>query len=408
MLQINSERLRADFEELATFGVTVDGGVNRPTFSQAHLAARAWFQRQIWAGGLEFRVDGAANHSAFLACGPIGAPSLLLGSHLDSVPNGGRFDGALGVMCALEVLRTLRENHVSLSMNMEAIDFTDEEGTLHGLLGSSALAGQLAPTNLQGSRNGRAAFEASLKQAGVTEDGILGAARSPETLGGYLEVHIEQGRRLEKAHRDIGIVTALVGSISYRLTFLGRADHAGTASMQDRRDAAQGASAFALAAREILLRDFPNCVANVGNMVFAPGVFNIVPASVAVALEFRAPSDRELSELESALLARAQSEANRFDLQINTERLGVYAPTPMSDKAQRVFTEACETLGLSHMPLVSGALHDAQSLAAVCPVGMIFIPSVEGASHSAREFSHWHDCVNGANVLLQAAMLFAA
>ncbi len=403
-LRINAERFRADFEALAEIGATGDGGVHRPALDEAHLAARAWFREQAAAAGLTFRTDGAGNHAAFLPCGPEGAATLLLGSHLDSVPHGGRFDGALGVLAALEALRVVKEAGVALPVHLEAIDFTDEEGTLVGMLGSAALAGVLGAEALRDPRGGRAALEAGLARAGLTEAGLLAARRDPALLAGYLELHIEQGTRLVEAGAEIGIVTGIAGINSYRLTFTGRADHAGTTPMADRRDAALGASAFALAVREIVTRDFPECVANVGDMRFAPGAFNIVPARVALALEFRAPEAEAFQRLEAALLERARVEATRFGLGLEIEWLGKCDPAPMSERAQRAFAEAADALGLRHIALATGAGHDAQSLAGVCPVGMIFVPSVDGASHSPREFTRWEDCVNGANVLLQAAM----
>ena len=406
-LRINPDRLRSDFEALAEIGSTGDGGVHRPSFSDAHLAARAWFREQIAKAGLECRVDGAGNHSAILGCGPVDAPTLLLGSHLDSVPYGGRFDGALGVVSALEALRVVNEAHLDLAMNLEAIDFTDEESTLVGLTGSAAISGKLKAGDLQNPRGGRAALEAGLARAGLTDESMLSAARPPESLGGYLEVHIEQGKRLEKSGIKIGIVTTIVGICWYRLTFIGRADHAGTTAMSDRLDPAQGASAFTLAVREIVVQEFPRCVANVGSLIFAPGAFNIVPSSVAVLLEFRAPTEDEFGRLEAVLVQRARSEAEHLKLGLSVEFLGRHSPTPLSERVQQAFGQVCETLGLSHVPLVSYAGHDAQSLAHLCPVGMIFVPSVDGASHSPREFTEWEDCVNGANVLLQAAVHIA-
>jgi N-carbamoyl-L-amino-acid hydrolase len=399
--------MRAAFEALAQIGATGDGGVNRPTFSQAHLAARRWFREQIEASGLEFRTDGAGNHSAFLACGAQGAPALLLGSHLDSVPDGGRFDGALGVMAALEVLRTVKDAGLKLPVHLEAIDFTDEEGTLVGLLGSAALAGQLKPEILESPRGGRTTLVEGMKRAGLSDESTLSARRPQDSLAGYLELHIEQGKRLERLGLQIGIVSAIVGIASYRLTFIGRADHAGTTSMEDRLDASLGASAFTLAARELVMKDFPNCVVNIGQMEFTPGAFNIVPARAKVALEFRAPDEDDFKRLEAALIKLAQREARRFGLDLEPDFLGKHSPTPMSAEAQRAFSEACDSLGLKHTSLVSGAGHDAQSLAQTCPVGMIFVPSVGGASHSPREFTPWVDCVNGANVLLQTALRFA-
>jgi hydantoinase/carbamoylase family amidase len=290
---------------------------------------------------------------------------------------------------------------------LEAIDFTDEEGTLVGLLGSAALAGRLDDGHLQNPRGGREALFAGMKRAGLSEESMLSATRPKESLAGYLELHIEQGKRLERANIDIGIVSAIVGIWSYRLSFIGRADHAGTTTMEDRLDASLGASAFTLAAREIVINDFLNCVLNIGNMEFAPGAFNIVPAHVDVSLEFRSPDEEEFNRLDSVLLERAQLEANRFGLELKVESLGRHSSSMMSDQVQEAFGNVCDDLGLTHMSFPSGAGHDGQSFDGLCPVGMIFVPSKDGASHSPREFTEWEDCVNGANVLLQTVLRLA-
>jgi N-carbamoyl-L-amino-acid hydrolase len=433
-LRVNADRMAASFNRLALIGASAAGGVDRPTFSEAHLAARQWFREEIERSGLEFRTDGAGNHSAVLpviASGALSATkqsptesgiassgealpamteakTLLIGSHLDSVPNGGRFDGALGVVAALEVLRTVKESGIKLKVNLEAMDFTDEEGTLVGLLGSAALSGHLRQKDLEAPRGGRENLVAGMQRAGLSDESMLSAARPKESLAGYLELHIEQGKRLERAGIDIGIVSAIVGIWSYRLSFIGRADHAGTATMDDRRDASLGASAFTLAARELVVKDFPACVVNVGKMDFAPGAFNIVPARVDLALEFRSPDEEEFKRLDAALLELAGREALRFGLELQVEFLGKHSPSLMSEVVRDAYASACDDLGLTHTSLTSGAGHDGQSLADLCPVGMIFVPSVDGASHSPREFTKWEDCVNGANVLLQAALRLAA
>jgi N-carbamoyl-L-amino-acid hydrolase len=395
------------FNELAQVGATDDGGVNRPTFSEAHLAARKWFRAQIENAGLEFRTDGAGNHSAFLACAETTTSTLLLGSHLDSVPNGGRFDGALGVMAAFEVLRTIKDARVALKRNLEAIDFTDEEGTLVGLLGSAALAGRLHPDILQNPRGGRLALLDGMQRAGLSEDSIWSAARPRESLAGYLELHIEQGKRLERTSMNIGIVSAIVGIWSYGLSFLGRADHAGTTMMDDRLDASLGASEFTLAARDIVINDFKDCVVNIGNMEFSPGAFNIVPARVDVALEFRSADEEKFERLDSILIAHAHEAAHRFGLELKVESLGRHSPSLMDNHVRDTFASACEDLGFNYMSLSSGAGHDGQSFDGICPVGMIFVPSKDGASHSPREYTAWEDCVNGANVLLQTVLKLA-
>jgi N-carbamoyl-L-amino-acid hydrolase len=403
-LRISSNRLKADFDALARFGATPEGGVNRPALGDAHLEARQWLRQRIQSDGLELRLDQAGNHLAFLGCGPQDAPALLLGSHLDSVPDGGRYDGALGVLAALEVLRTVREAGLSLPVNLEAVDFTDEEGTLVGLLGSYALAGQLKAADLLAPRGGREHLLLSLVRAGLSESGLLEATRDPSSLAGYLELHIEQGPRLLQAGAQIGVVSSIVGICSYKLAFLGRADHAGTTPMRDRLDAAQGAAAFTLAVRQKVLQDFPDCVANVGMARLLPGAFNIVPQRAELALELRSAEPENYARLEAALLEIARSEADRYGLGLETEFLGRHQPTPLSPLAQLAIRQAADSLELSHIALVSGAGHDAQSLAPICPAGMIFVPSQGGASHSPREFTIWEDCLNGANVLLQAAL----
>ena len=404
-LRINADRMLDSFNQLAWIGTTGDGGVNRPTFSEAHLAARTWFREEIERSGLEFHSDGAGNHSAILAAGR--DQTLILGSHLDSVPKGGRFDGALGVMAALEVLRTIKESGIKLKLNLEAMDFTDEEGTHLSLFGSSAISGHLTREALNNPYSGRENFTASLERAGLTEESLFTAKRPRESFAGYLELHIEQGKRLERRDINIGIVTAIVGYGSYRMVYIGRADHAGSSAMEDRLDAGQGVAAFIMETRQLVMKNFPSCVANVGKIEFSPGASNIVPARADFLLEFRSPDEKQLSELEAALMQLAREKADQFGLQVTAESLSTHTPSVMSRQMQSAFKGACDDLGLSSVELASGAIHDAQSLADICSVGMIFVPSVNGTSHSPFEFTEWQDCVNGANVLLQAALRLA-
>jgi N-carbamoyl-L-amino-acid hydrolase len=404
-LRINNERFRANFEMLAAIGATPEGGVHRPALSDAHLDARRWFLEQAEQIGLDASVDGAGNHSAALRCGRADGPTLLLGSHLDSVPYGGRFDGALGVVAALEVLQIVKEQGISLNTHLETIDFTDEEGHFANFVGSLGLTGRLKPEHIQHSRGGHDRFQQALRHAGLSESSLLSAGRDPATLAGYLELHIEQGERLIESGMQIGIVTGIVGIRSFKIRFLGRAGHAGTTSMARRLDAAQGASAFTLATRELVMKEFPGCVATVGNMEFEPGVFNVVPHTVTVALEFRADDDDKLDEMEAALQQRASVAAQRFGLESEIEFLDSTAPAHMDEQIQEAFANASKALGLRHTFLPSGAGHDAQCMAEICPAGMIFVPSVGGFSHSPKEFTEWEDCVNGANVLLHAALM---
>jgi beta-ureidopropionase / N-carbamoyl-L-amino-acid hydrolase len=174
--------------------------------------------------------------------------------------------------------------------------------------------------------------------------------------------------------------------------------------MDERLDASLGAGAFTLAARELVMKDFPDCVVNIGDMQFSPGAFNIVPARVDLSLEFRSAQEEEFQRLDGALLETAQRAAKQFGLELQVESLGRHSPSIMDPQIQSAFADACDGLGLSHLSLASGAGHDGQSFDGVCPAGMIFVPSRDGASHSAREFTEWQDCVDGANVLLQTVL----
>ena len=406
--RISEDRFQRDFEELAAIGATPDGGVDRAALSEPHLEARKWFLAKAGQAGLETRIDAAGNHIAIARTGSEPKPrSLLLGSHLDSVPQGGRFDGALGVTAALEVLRVIAEENIALPFDVELYDFTDEEGRFVGLMGSQALAGLLTPAQLQTPGKDRGLFHEALDRAGMDVSRILEAARDPGSLAGYLELHIEQGLRLVEAEADLGIATSIVGIRSFRLHFIGRADHAGTTPLDKRFDAGLGASAFNLAAHQHVGRNHPGCVVTVGNMEFSPGAFNVVPKGVGVALEFRAETEEELDALESEILSLAAEQAQVFSLALEIDRLERAAPVRMDPGFQGAVAKASETLGLRSLPLSSGAGHDAQSLAQVCPAGMIFIPSIGGFSHSARESSEWSDCVKGANALLHTVLALA-
>ena len=401
-MQIDGERMREDFDALAAIGATAAGGVDRPSLGEAHLAARRWFLERAAAAGLATRVDAAGNHSALLAAD---GPTLLLGSHLDSVPNGGRYDGALGVVAALHVLLAVRGTELPVAL--EAIDFTDEEGTLVGLLGSEALAGTLARETLRAPRGGRDALLAGLARAGLREDELALARRDPESLAGYLELHIEQGPVLERAGVQIGVVTTIVGARSYALVFRGAAGHAGTTPMDARRDAGLAAAAFVVAANELVVRDFPGCVATIGDLHLEPGAYNVVPGSARVALEFRSGDGAELEALETALLDAARREADAHRTELEIAPVGRWKPTPLDAGVCDAIENAAAALGLESLRLRSGAGHDAQAVAGVTPAGMIFVPSVAGLSHDPGESTAWEDCVNGANVLLGAALRLA-
>jgi beta-ureidopropionase / N-carbamoyl-L-amino-acid hydrolase len=399
-VKINGQRLLDDLDDLAKIGRTNQGGLSRLAMSAADIEGRLWFQQRVQADGLVFRTDGAGNISAVLpSAGQVDAPTLLIGSHLDTVQNGGRFDGALGVLAGLEVLRTCRDAGLALPFQLEVISFTDEEGHILPLMGSRAAAGILTRTELEHPRGGKQALEAGMKRLAITPETILAARRS--NLHAYLELHIEQGSMLEDAGFNIGIVTSMVGLRSYWLHFTGVSAHAGTKPMEQRADALWGASEFIRSARDLVMQHFAPGVMNVGQLLMPPGAFNIVPADVKLALEFRHSTHDLLDAMDAKLLVLAQQIASQFNLTLAIEPVAQVAPAMMDATLMQQLEAAADQLGLTHTRLFSFAGHDAQSMRACVPTAMLFVPSVKGISHHPDEFTHPEAVINGANLLLQ-------
>lgn len=407
MLKINEKRFLDDMEAQAKIGDTGDGGVSRPALSPADIEVRLWFQNRVESDGIEFIADGAGNLSARLPSDNPDAKTLLIGSHLDSVKNGGRFDGALGVLSALETLRTIRDAGQKLPFHLEAISFTDEEGSILGMMGSSALAGTLTLEELQNPRGGRTALVEGMNFLEISDETALAAKRDRSTLLGYFELHIEQGTRLEESNTDIGVVTSLVGVYSYWLRFLGKAAHAGTMPMEKRRDALWGASDFVQRAKTTIMEQFTPGVVNFGRLHIQPGAFNIVPAEVDLAMEFRHGDAEQLHDMQGELLHLALHAAQDNDLILDVNQLEDVAPGVMDEQFISALESAADQLNLSHKRMMSFALHDAQTMSRIVPSAMFFVPSVNGISHNPKEFTKPEDCINGANVLLNAVLYLA-
>ncbi len=404
MLQVKTSRLLANLKSLAQIGGTPDGGVSRPAFSKADVAGRAWFKNRVEETGLAFRTDDAGNLSAILPSANPLARTLLFGSHLDSVPDGGRFDGSLGVLCALETLQTIQEAKLALPFHLEAISFTDEEGTFLGTFGSRAFVGDLSEADLENGRLSTEQLDAGLKRLGLARTGLLSAQRSPRELAGFIELHIEQGTRLEDARLDIGVVTAIVGIRSFWLRFTGQAAHAGTMPMAQRADALWGTSEFIHQARKMVIDRFSPGVMNCGQIHVSPGSFNIVPGEARLALEFRHSSVEKMDEMEEALLDLAAQIAISQNLQFEVEPLASSTPSQMDERMMQMVEKAANRLGISHARLPSLAGHDARSLNQITPAALIFVPSVSGISHNPRELTRDEDIVSGANVLLHTLL----
>ncbi len=270
--------------------------------------------------------------------------------------------------------------------------------------GSRALAGQLAAADLDRARGGQDRLEAGMLRLGITRQSVLGARREPKEIVAYVELHIEQGTRLEEGGIDIGVVTAIVGVRSYWLRFFGRAAHAGTTPMSERADAAWAAADFIRRARDIVTSRFSPGVMNCGALYLQPGAFNIVPSEARLALEFRHGTEAQLDEMEQELLEVAGEAARANRTSLETEPSERVISVLMDSHVMEAIERATATLGLSHTRLMSMAGHDAQIMVSVAPCGMIFVPSVGGASHNATELTNPSDAVRGANTLLHTLL----
>ena len=407
-LRIDSDRLKTDFDDLAQIGATPEGGISRLALSPEDLRARAWFAERIEAAELVVQDDDAGNLSAVLLARDPQVPTLLIGSHLDSVPNGGCYDGAIGVLGALECLRRLREEAVELPFHLEAISFTDDEGCWCSLFGSRAVAGMLSEADIFDVQVDNAPFRAALSRAGIEPRAVYRAERPSTRLAGYVELHIEQGERLERAGVNIGIVTDIVGRTTYEIIFYGQAGHSGTTDMYQRRDALRGAAQFIVRAHEQVRARYGDGVFNCGDIDVKPGKFNIIPSEARLIVECRHARESLMAEMEMMIVQIAREAAASNGLTVESKPVAHMPAAAMSPRIVGTIERACDRLGLSHMPLISYSGHDAQIINRITPSAMIFVPSVRGVSHRPEEYTHWHDVVNGANALLHTVLLLAS
>lgn len=407
-LKVNFERLLKDLEELGKIGQDPLGGVSRPSFSLPDLEARRWLQQRIEQAGLVCRQDGAGN---IFGCLPGKNPQVVMaGSHLDTVINGGRYDGSIGILAALECLRRIKEENLSLNKTLEMVSFTDEEGNLVGdFLGSRAFTGQLQVEQL---KNARTQFghslEEILQKAGLSAETVAQASQERPEVSAYLEIHIEQGPVLEEEGVAIGLVSAIAGKRYYQASFVGRAGHAGTTPLELRQDAFIGLADFALKANQLTLRKYEGNTVTIGRVMLKPGSFSIVPGQADFTLDMRSLDGQSLKAIEEELLKLASEVASTRGLSFFSQLMDGTEPVVISEAVLNRLKNLCQELGYQYLTLPSGAGHDAQIMAAVCPVGMIFIPSVDGISHTPEEAINYEDLEKAANLLLRTLISLAS
>ena len=405
-MRVDFSRLRRDLDELGAIGRTPEGGVSRPSWSDADMQGRRWLLDRIAAAGLTPRVDAAGN---ILGRWQQGGPAVLVGSHLDSVPNGGALDGALGVLAGLECLRRIKETGVPLRHPVELVAFTDEEGAFGGFFGSYAFTGCLEAKDIPDLTDSAGVrIIDAMARHGVDALQAPTANRSPEDIRAYVELHIEQGPTLVAKQVPIGVVDAIVGIRRFGITFRGRADHAGTTPMTDRRDALLGASDLIQQGRELVLAEGTSTSRlTVGVLQVKPGAANIIPAEVYLSYELREVSGAMLRTLADRSRALAADIATAWGLTVSIETVMDVEPVQLADEVEACIVSATEDLGIRHLRLPAMAGHDAQVVGRVAPAGMIFVPSKDGRSHSPLEFTADEDLERGANVLLLTLLKLA-
>ena len=385
---------------MSVFGRPAGGsfgdGVSRYAYSDADLAGRAYVMGLIRAGGATPRIDAAGNIRARREGSAPDLKPIMIGSHIDSVPNGGNFDGALGSLAAVEILRTLNDRQIRMRHPLEIALWSNEEG---GTIGSEAAAGQLSPASLDLVLNGIRRRDGIRRIGG--DPGHLDQARIARgSLAAYVELHIEQSDHLEQAGVKIGVVDGIVAIDEYEVEVTGAANHAGTTPMADRRNALLAAAKLIEAVQEEVTRVPGRQVGTVGHLEVYPNVRNIVPGRVKCSIELRDLDPAKIDRIGEAIRARARTIATDTGTQIAITKVEGDAPALASPAIQRRIEQAAADLGLSTMHLPSGAGHDAASISNLAPMGMVFVPSIGGISHSPRERTAWNDCANGANVLL--------
>lgn len=401
MIRVNPERLLNRLHTLAEFG-RFDEGVNRVAFSVEDIRARKYLSDLMESIGLEVRIDAAGNLFGRRPGSESGLPPILFGSHSDTVPEGGKFDGALGVISAIECMQVLEERGISTRHPFEIVVFVDEEG---GMIGSRALTGDLTEETLNMVTHSGKTVAEGIRDLGGCPEEVNSAELNPKEVAAYIELHIEQGAVLISGETDIGVVEGIVGIRWWDVKVKGAANHAGTTPMDMRRDALLAAARMILAVNEVVTSRDGNQVGTVGRIKAEPGAPNVIPGEVEMSLEVRDISVDKIESLYEEIRNRAEDIAASSGTSVSFTPIDAAAdPAPTDQRIQNFIAASAEELELSYVKMPSGAGHDAQEMAKITPVGLFFVPSVNGISHSPREFTRDKDVVSGADVMLHTIL----
>lgn len=400
-LKVNGDRINAHLTALSEFGKNPQGGVSRVAYSDFDKAARTPVMEWMRAAKLDPKIDFAGNIIARRPGSVAGLKPILVGSHIDSVPEGGNYDGDVGSMAAIEVAQTFAEHSVTTRHPLEVVIWQNEEG---GLFGSRAVSGQIAPPELKTVSNSGKTVEQGIAFLGGDPSKLDQVKRKKGDIAGYFELHIEQGGTLDTAKIDIGIVEGIVGIKQWEVTVTGFQNHAGTTAMDQRHDALLSAAKFIEMVNRVVRGVPGRQVGTVGKIQAFPGAPNVIPGKVVCTLELRDLDDKKIDTLYASILKEATAIGAQNQTQFAYSELHVNVAAPSDPRMRTFIADSSKGLGLSSRVMPSGAGHDAQAMATLGPMGMIFIPSVGGISHSPKEFSRPADIVNGANVLLRAVL----
>jgi len=407
--RIEASTIKDQLEALSVFGRPEGGrfqdGVSRIGYSHADIAGRKFVMNLMRSAGAEVRVDAAGNIFASRRGSEPSLPPLLFGSHIDSVPNGGNFDGDLGSLSAVQILRMLNDLGIVTRRPLMAVVWACEEASFAGAMlnGSRAAAGKPRPGEMTQVSRGLTKAEA-IRRIGGDPARLETARLTPEMYHAYVELHIEQGGTLAGDGVPVGVVDGIVSIDDYNVIVTGMANHAGTTPMDGRQDALVAAAELTLAVREAVVSEQGAQVGTVGHLEVSPNATNVIPGEVRMTIELRDLSSAKLERLGEKIRARAAAIASETRTEISMIRAGHMEPALAASEVQRSIEAAASRLGLASRHLPSGAGHDAQMMATLMPMGMIFVPSIGGISHSPKELTSWQDCANGANVLLETVM----
>lgn len=413
-ITINKRRLLRDLNAVSRIGLGDHGAVTRLVFSIKELRSRQLLIHLMTQAGLKIHIDRIGNIFGRLNSPNPKAPAVLAGSHLDTVVQGGKFDGPVGVIGALEAVRTLKENKVPLSSPVEVVCFVGEESSRFGFstLGSSLLAGQVRMEDLVNAVDAHGTkVEDILSSMGIYRDNLASLRRDPASVKAYLELHIEQGPILEAKNKKIGIVTSIAAPTRFKVIFTGQADHSGTTPMEMRKDALVAAANLITYVEEVCSEfsqmEKGRVVGTVGAMKIEPGVINAIPGKAELSVDIRSISAEAKERVANLVRNRAQEIAKRREIAVDLLPIRDELPVALDERLLPLIKEICEEKGIPYEIMPSGAGHDAMQMAKITRAGMIFVPSKRGISHSPLEWTNPEEICLGAQLLLETIVRVA-